>query len=112
MLQATFHLTLEEWWNTRKLPDLAIKLGVHTGPAVAGLIGMRFKLVGDTVNTASRMYSTGKRGKLQISHQVECSRISLIPQISTTRMPQVGIGGSLVVESRKNGQTLGVPGIY
>jgi hypothetical protein len=34
------------------------------------------------------------------------NRISLIPQTSTTRMPQVGIGGSLVVESRKNGQLI------
>jgi hypothetical protein len=33
-----------------------------------------------------------------------CSRISVIPQTSTTRPPHVGIGGSLVVESRKNGQ--------
>jgi hypothetical protein len=31
------------------------------------------------------------------------SRVSLNPQTSTTIMPQVGIGGSLVVESRKNG---------
>jgi hypothetical protein len=33
------------------------------------------------------------------------NRISLIPQTSTTRLPLVGSGGSLVVESRKNGQT-------
>jgi hypothetical protein len=31
------------------------------------------------------------------------SRFSLIPHTSTTVLPQVGIGGSLVVESRKNG---------
>jgi hypothetical protein len=32
------------------------------------------------------------------------NRISLIPQTSTTRMPHAGIGGSIVAESRKNGQ--------
>jgi class 3 adenylate cyclase len=70
VLQAIVHLTPGGWWNTRKLPDLANKPGVHTEPVVAGLLGMRFELVGDTVNTASRMCSTGKRGGLQISHQV------------------------------------------
>jgi hypothetical protein len=32
------------------------------------------------------------------------NRISLTPQTSTARMPHVGVGGSMVVESRKNGQ--------
>jgi len=56
--------------NLRKLvPNLAVRLGVHTGPLVAGLVGMRFKLIGDTVNTASRMQSTSQSGRIQISLQ-------------------------------------------
>jgi hypothetical protein len=40
----------------------------------------------------------------RLVNAVPCSRISLTPQKTTAIMPHVGIGGSIVVESRKNGQ--------
>jgi len=47
-----------------------IRVGVHTGPLVAGVIGMRkfaFDVWGDTVNVASRLEENGLNGRINIS---------------------------------------------
>lgn len=49
---------------------LNVRIGVHTGSVIAGVIGaMRFSydIWGDTVNTASRMESHGEAGRIHIS---------------------------------------------
>jgi class 3 adenylate cyclase len=55
--------------------DIAIdvRVGVHTGPLVAGVIGSKkysYDVWGDTVNVASRMESHGVTGHLHVSHDV------------------------------------------
>lgn len=52
------------------LPYFEIRIGVHTGPVVAGIVGVNkfsYDIWGDTVNTASRMESSGEEGKVNIS---------------------------------------------
>ena len=53
--------------------DLRLRIGIHAGPVVAGVIGRRkfiYDLWGDTVNTASRMEAHGEPGRVQVTEEI------------------------------------------
>lgn len=56
--------------NNQQLPAFEMRVGIHSGPIVAGVVGVKkfqYDIWGDTVNIASRIETNGQIGKVNIS---------------------------------------------
>ena len=75
---AAVDAAIEVMFETRQMGlamgrDLQVRVGIHSGPLVAGVVGnLRFvyDLWGTTVNMASRIEEAGKPGKISVSQAV------------------------------------------
>jgi len=77
-VEAAARLALAMQAEAQELSDghgvpLRFRIGIHTGPLIAGVIGEKrllYDVWGDTVNTASRLESSGVPGTIQVSARV------------------------------------------
>ena len=76
---------------------LRLRIGISTGPVVAGVIGRKkflYDLWGDTVNTASRMESTSEPGRIQVS-QTTWKQLETRYRFSTSRLIEIKGKGTM-----------------
>lgn len=81
--------------DEERRPSFVMRVGIHTGPVVAGIVGVKkfqYDIWGDTVNTASRMESSGVVGQVNIS-EATYELVKDEPRLSFTPRGSIEVKG-------------------
>jgi class 3 adenylate cyclase/tetratricopeptide (TPR) repeat protein len=84
----------------RDKPAFKMRAGIHTGPVIAGVVGVnkfQYDIWGDTVNTASRMETSGEAGKVNIS-QVTFEQVKNNPKLKFKHRGVIEVKGKGLME--------------
>ena len=94
-------------YNDHEGKPIQIRIGIHSGPAVSGVIGkskFAFDVWGDTINTAARLESNGEPGKIHLSQRT----FDLLDKNSSfnVRSQSISMKGKGVMQTILIGQTV------
>ena len=96
-------------YNQENGLDIKIRIGMHTGTVVAGIVGKQkysYDLWGDVVNTASRMESAGMPDKIHVTEAVKI-RLSddyIFDELGIIELKGKGNVNSYVLTEKKSGR--------